>query len=241
MVILCGGLGTRLRAAVSDRPKPMALVEGRPFLEHLLEYHRAQGVQQFVLCAGYMGEQIRDHFADWAGVHTRIELRPLGTAGSVAAAASELGAPWFFVANGDSFCDVDLAALWVASLERRALGSLTVVSVRNTGEYGTLRFDLEHRLTGFQEKPSPSEDQCWVNAGVYVFSRELAESLPLDGGSLEREVFPQLTASGRLYVQPGRSGLLDIGTPERLAGAEAALKRLNRMRDHDLEVHRAAG
>jgi NDP-sugar pyrophosphorylase family protein len=226
ILILCGGLGTRLRAVVSDRPKPMAPVEGKPFLEHLVAYYRSRGATRFVLCAGYLGEQIEAHFRDDPDVSVIVEPRPLGTGGSVAAGAALLETGYFFVCNGDSFCAVDLEALAGLASRHRALGALSVVEVPDTGDYGTLVFDDEGRLRSFQEKPAAATGRVWVNAGVYCFSRELLPWLPAGGGSLEREVFPRLVETGRLYALPTGSRLLDIGTPERLAGAATELKRI---------------
>lgn len=233
MLILCGGLGTRLRSVVSDRPKPMVEVGGRPFLEHLIEYYRAQGVSRFLLCAGYLGEVIAEHFRAHLDVDVRIESTPLGTAGSVAGAAQQLDSTEYLVCNGDSFCAVELEGLHEITRANEALATLAVSRVANTGDYGTLHFDARGALTCFQEKPPLTEAFCWVNAGVYCFSRALLPHLPVKGGSLERDVFPRLIDTGRLFVMPIESPVLDIGTPQRLAGAAIELKRI---REHQREL-----
>ena len=115
LVILAGGLGTRLRGVVDDRPKPMALVHGRPFLERLLAAFRAQGFTRALICAGYRAEMIQAHFGEGGaiGMTLSYSLEPegalLGTAGALRHAAPLLE-PTFMLANGDTYLDADLSA-----------------------------------------------------------------------------------------------------------------------------------
>src|SRR5262245_17720256 len=113
-IILAGGLGTRLREAVPDLPKPMAPVAGRPFLEHQLDLWIAQGVRRFVLAVGYRHEAIVQHFgASYRGatLEYSVETQPLGTGGALRQAAAMVGDERALLLNGDTWFDVPLPAL----------------------------------------------------------------------------------------------------------------------------------
>ncbi len=116
-VILAGGLGTRLRPLVSDRPKALAVVAGKPFILHQLEWLRRNLVQSVILCVGYKGEQIVDFLGDGSHLGLKIdyswENTPLGTAGALAQAL-ELLPPEFLVLNGDTYTTLSLEPLWKA-------------------------------------------------------------------------------------------------------------------------------
>ena len=110
-VVLVGGKGTRLRSMVSDRPKPMADVLGKPFLEWILLHLKKQGIKRVFLSTGYKGEMVRDYFRDGASLGLCIgysqEEEPLGTGGAVRKALAHLKDSIFYVLNGDSFCFFD--------------------------------------------------------------------------------------------------------------------------------------
>jgi len=167
MIILCGGLGTRLSAVVNDRPKPMALIGEKPFLSELLQWYRALGVPHFVLAAGKMGEQIRSFFAPDPDVTVVVEPSPLGTGGAVrlslqtlldrnpslpSRAPADIHDTEVLVSNGDSFCAVDLAALVTARREAAVLASLAVTEVDASPDYGRVKLHESGRIAGFLEK-----------------------------------------------------------------------------------------
>lgn len=236
MILLCGGLGTRLRAVVSDRPKPMALIGERPFLVQLLDWYRRQGVPHFVLAAGFRGDNIQSYFAQDSDVDVLVEPSPLGTAGAVAAAWNALGvseAGEVLVSNGDSFCAVDLAALVALRSQSQALASMAVTEREASAEYGRVELNADGYILGFAEKSMPQKSmpdtpRMWINAGVYCFEGALLQRLP-QPGSLERDVFPDLAAAGALVALKGQAEVLDIGTPERL---ELAQQQLQGMMGH---------
>ena len=125
-VVLAGGLGTRLRAAVSDVPKPMAPVGGRPFLERLLDYWIGQGVRRAVLAVGYMYDTIRRHFGDeyrGCAIAYSIENHPLGTGGALIQALPLVQDPTFLVLNGDTYFAVPLDALAAGAGQRCIAGT----------------------------------------------------------------------------------------------------------------------
>ena len=220
LVILAGGLGTRLRGVVDDRPKPMALVHGRPFLERLLAAFRAQGFTRALICAGYKAEMIQAHFGDGAalGMALTYSIEPegalLGTAGALRHAAASLE-PVFMLVNGDTYLDADLSAF----AARHTVGSgvtVGLIRVPDAGRYGAVELAADGAITRFAEKSSAAEGL--INAGIYVIDRAVLDAfparLPL---SLERDVFPSLAGQGRLRGVILDGTMVDIGTPDSYA------------------------
>lgn len=232
-VILAGGLGTRLRQVLADRPKAMAPFEGRPFLEYQLRALQAGGVRELVLCVGYLAETISGHFgdgADW-GLRVRysVEPAPLGTGGALKL-AEPLLADTFLLLNGDTFLTCDLGALERHHREHRADMTLAVATETDAARYGSVAVGPDGRVTGFREKASDGR-AGYVNAGLAVLSRALLADLPAGGPlSLEREALAGWVATRRVYAFPVAGGFVDIGTPEgyeqfaRLVAAEPAVR-----------------
>jgi len=222
-VIFAGGLGTRLRAAVSDRPKVLAEVLGRPFLSYLLDQVAAAGVRRVVLSTGYLGEQVEAAFGGGFGgmeVVCSKEDEPLGTGGALRYALPRLQSDPVVVMNGDSYFDADFGALWDAHVERGAEGSMALCEVPDVARFGQVVVDENEALVSFEEKGS-GRGAGWINAGIYVLSRAIVESIPEGRAvSLEKEVLPAWIGRG-LYGVKGRGKFIDIGTPESYAEAEA--------------------
>lgn len=219
-VILCGGLGRRLRPAVKGRPKPMAEVAGRPFLDILLARLRGQGVRRFVLCAGYRADFIRRHYSEIPGVAVSEEKRPLGTAGAVKNARRLIKGRSFLVLNGDSFCAADLRRFAAFHRRKKAAVSLVLSKASGRGDTGTVRLAADGRVSSFSEK---SGRGGLVNAGIYLMDRALLDAVPAGRKySFEYDLFPGLR---RLYGFRTAAPLLDIGTPERYRAAEKILRR----------------
>lgn len=226
-VILAGGLGTRLRAAVSDRPKPLAEIEGRPFLDLLVDELVAQGLRRFILCVGHHGNQIVDHF------HRRREgeflfsqeLSPLGTGGAVRQALPLICSNPFLVMNGDSYCPVDLASLLHFHRSSRADATLVVTEARDRNDGGCIELTAEGHISAFREKaPRESAGPSLINAGVYVMERRLFANWTQPGPlSLERDLFPVLASEGNCFGFPVSAEVIDIGTPERYFDAQRRL------------------
>ena len=135
-VLLVGGKGTRLRTVVDDRPKPLAEVTGRPFLEWLLLWLRNQGLLHVILCTGHMAEVIEDYFEN--GARWSMDIRysrdptPLGTGGAVRNALDQVTSDPFLVMNGDSYCPVDIGLLHEAHMARSASATIWAVSAAST-------------------------------------------------------------------------------------------------------------
>ncbi len=221
-VILAGGLGTRLRPVIGDRPKVLAPVSGRPFLAYLLDQLATAGMRKVVLCTGHLGEQIRATFGDsYGGLELRYshENKPLDTAGALRLALPLLDTDPVLVMNGDSYCQVSLDAFLRWHDERQALASLLLTYVDDTGRYGRVVVDEEGAVRSFEEKSS-SGNPGFINAGIYLLSQEVLKSIPAHRAvSLEHEVFPSWIGRG-LYGYTGGGVFLDIGTPESYAAAQ---------------------
>lgn len=222
-IVLAGGLGTRLRAAVPDLPKPMAPVAGRPFLEHLLDYWLGQGVRRFVLSVGYRAEVIRAHFGTRyrdAAIDYAVETTPLGTGGGLllaAGLATQAKGP-LLVLNGDTFFALRLAALLAAHRAQAADWTFALFRTAEAGRYMGMTLATDGTIASLQAGAATGERLA--NGGVYlVEARVLAQlagrypaSAPL---SLEARCLPDLLAAGARLCGAACDGtFIDIGVPD---------------------------
>jgi NDP-sugar pyrophosphorylase family protein len=230
VAILAGGLGTRLRPVVSDRPKVLAEVGGRPFLAWWLDTLDRQGFRDVVLCAGYRAEQLSQALGSRRGAVTlrySVEPQPLGTGGALRHALPFLQSDPVLVLNGDSFCDVDLRAFLSEHLASRARVSLVTAWVEDAARFGRVTVRPDGTVQDFREK-SNEEGSAWINAGIYLVARELLGALSEARNiSLERDLLPIWVTQG-IRNYPATGPFLDIGTPESLAQAEAFFASLRR-------------
>lgn len=221
--VLAGGFGTRLRSVVTDRPKVLATVANRPFLAHLLDQLERAGVRDVVLLVGHGAGQVRTEFGDSHGdvrLRYSAEPQPLGTAGAVRHALPLLGGEHLLLLNGDSYCDLDLAAFCTFHRAWRAGVSLALARVDDASRFGRVLVGRGGRIARFAEK-SPEPTPGRINAGVYLIQRDLVEQIP--GGrpaSLEREVLPELVAAGRAFGFSGTGRFIDIGVPESFTASQ---------------------
>lgn len=230
LIILCGGLGTRLRPAVKDMPKVLAPVGNTPFLGRLLEHLKNQGARDIILSTGYGAEQVREYAEDGDQWSIRIryarEPEPLGTAGALRFAAGEAGLRDAFLAiNGDTFFSGQLKRLVDFHRDHKAKAAVALVRVENARRYGTVRFDAESGvIEAFLEK-SAASGSAWINAGAYVLEPSILKSVPTDSAtSLEKDVFPHLVAEELFGCTFPDATFLDIGTPEDYARAEEVIQ-----------------
>jgi len=222
-MILAGGVGSRLRSVVSDRPKVLAAIHGRPFLTYLLDVLEDAGLRQVVLCTGYMAESVEAALGATYGamrlVYSR-ETTPLGTGGAIRSALDMVEAASVLIMNGDSFCEADLPAMADIHRQRQANATIVLTEVPDTGRFGRVRIDDTGRLLEFEEKGLHA-GPGWINAGIYLVQRQLLESIPAGRAvSLERDAFPRWIGQG-IFGYPVQGRFLDIGTPESFAAAEA--------------------
>ncbi len=217
VVILCGGKGSRLAGVVNDRPKSMATINQKPFLDILIQYFSGFGIRRFVLCAGYKSEVISDYYT--AGkepleIVISDEPKALGTAGSVKNARKFIQSDPFIVANGDSFCSVDLVRFFEFHLAKKCLMSMAVVESENPTDCGLVSLHALNRIIKFDEKQQ-KQTHGYINAGIYLFQKDILSYIPADTKySFEYELFPKLVEKNSYaFISSGK--VFDIGTPER--------------------------
>lgn len=228
VVVLCGGRGTRLGALTTSIPKPLLPVRGRPFLLHRLLALQQEGCARFVLAAQYLAEQFRDFARKYASELPDItvieEPEPLGTGGALRYAAPHVRSRAFAVLNGDSWVAQPLTPVLAAHARTEALFTMVVVRAdRVEGgarAKGVVVAGTDDIITGFSTPRSAEEG--WVNAGCYVLNKDLVLGWPQTRYDLERE-FMALVPTGRGCMFRSSGVLLDIGTPDCYARAEATL------------------
>lgn len=219
-VILAGGLGTRLRSAVPDLPKPMAPISGRPFLEHQLDYWIKQGVSYFVLSVCYRHEIIVDHFGDRykdAKIEYVMEKTPLGTGGGLLLAAEKVGRDEsFLLLNGDTYFAVDLKTLIEFSSANDADWCFSLFRTKEKGRYMGMDISPQGEIVSL--KSGTARSDRLANGGVYWVNPRamLSERFsPGDKVSLEEDIFPAAMAVGqRLLGIEFPGAFIDIGIPE---------------------------
>jgi len=220
--ILAGGLGTRLRSRIADRPKVMAPVRGRPYLTYLLDQLAGAGLRDVVLLTGFMADLVQATLGDsYAGMRLAYsaEPAPLGTGGALRLALPLLSTPAVLLLNGDSYCDVAVPELWAFHQRQRAAVSLTLCQVADTSRFGGVRL-VGDRVERFDEKQAAGGPGC-INAGVYIINRNRVEEIPPGRPvSLEREMFPAWANDGCVHGFLCSGRFLDIGTPESYTEAE---------------------
>ncbi|MEA2936268.1 MAG: hypothetical protein QOD74_2914 [Variibacter sp.] len=222
-IILCGGRGSRLSSVVSDVPKPLAPVLGRPFLDHLLAFIAQSGaVEGAVLAIHHLSDRIVSYYETHPAplpLQFVREPKPLGTGGALFNSMAATQSRTLFCFNGDSLCGGDLTALAEA---HRSFGpgfTLGLTHVPDTSRYGSVICDPSDRVLRFSEK-SASHGPGLINAGVYVIDREVLGPWNGETLSLETEVLPRLVEAGAVRGVAMAGPFLDIGLPESYAAAE---------------------
>lgn len=216
IIILAGGLGTRLNQTVPDTPKPMAPVNGKPFLQYLLNHINEAGFRRVILSTGYLSEKIESYFniryKDLELLYS-VEDEPLGTGGAVQLAFAQVQTPHFMVMNGDTFFRINLDLLFQKHIEQLADVTMALRQVEDASRYGSVKFDLNNRILGFTEK-SEVPEPGYINGGIYVISSRFFKAQAMPGKfSLERDLFESKLDSGNTFGLIFNDYFLDIGIP----------------------------
>ena len=220
-ILLCGGMGTRLRSVVSDRPKPMADICGKPFLQYLLEMLRDKGITEVIFALGYMGEMIEDYFQDGSAFGLKIaysyEEEPLGTGGAIRNALPKILEEEVLVLNADTYFPMDYQGLYHFHQENDGDFSLATRAVPDISRYGAVRRDAAGRILAWNEKlgdggqPLAGE----INGGIYVMKKSLIAEIPEGKQSLEQDCIPKWLSEGkRIFGLPFEGYFMDIGIPK---------------------------
>ena len=227
-IILAGGKGTRLKSVLDDRPKPMAIIRGKPFIEWILLMLKRQGIQRVVICTGHLSEIVESYFGDSRNINMEITFArdpfPLGTGGAVRNALGKTRSKHILVLNGDSYLRVNISSFLKTHLALSAKVSISLVQVEDSSRYGSVKINKNGKMLAFLEK-SQKKQSGLINAGIYLLEREIVEEIPEEKMvSLEKEIFPALIGKG-LYGVTCNEPFIDIGTPETLNKAGKILKR----------------
>ena len=222
VVILCGGLGTRLRPVNGDLPKALMPFAGKPFIDILIESLLPFGFRRFILCVGHLKEKIRAHFRarDYAVVFSE-ETEPLGTGGALKNARPHITGPSFLLLNGDSLCPTDLNGFHDFHVRKGGVLSIVLTRPLSENAYGVVELNRESRIVAFREKTGAHKGS-FINAGIYLAERGIFDLMPKAARfSLETDLIPAILPHG-CYGLVTDAEVIDIGTPERYA---RALKR----------------
>lgn len=217
VVILAGGLGTRLRSEIgTNLPKPMAPVAGKPFLTYILDRLAAAGAKRVVLAVGYHAEVIETYFGTQyrtLAVDYSREDTPLGTGGAIRQAAEWVESEDFLVLNGDTLFDIDFEAFHAFHIGQHAPLSVALRKVADTARYGSVETDGAV-LTAFREK-AESVGEGLINGGIYAVNKAwLRQSAQPQKFSFERDLL-QALAPERKFVEMAFAGyFVDMGIPE---------------------------
>ena len=215
-ILLAGGLGTRLRSVVNDRPKPMAMIQGKPFMEYVIQELAGQGIDDIIFAVGYKGSMVEEYFTNGEkfGIHTSYayEETLLGTAGAIKNAARHMTGQEVFVLNADTFYRMDYHRLIRQKQDMELDMALVLREVEDVSRYGQALL-AEGRLAGFNEK-TREQRAGTINGGVYLMCRELINEIPEGKVSLEQDMIPKWLSEGRRlggFVNDGY--FIDIGIP----------------------------
>jgi len=218
-IVLAGGFGTRLRTRVSDRPKALAEVSGKPFLAYQMDWLMQQGIRRVTLATHYMSEQLDAFISEWDDSRIRIdsvrENEPLGTGGAVINAIEALSiSGTVLVLNGDTLYKCALDGMFNSFRQSNAAAMLMASSQDDASRFGTVIVQ-DNYVTDFKQAVAGSKKGL-VNAGVYLFDASLFESFSLEPCSMEKQLFPDFALKRQLmaFVVEGEQMFFDIGTPE---------------------------
>jgi len=216
-IILAGGFGTRLGDIVQDIPKPMISIAGKPFLEHQIDLLKEHGITEIILAVYHMSDKIKSYFADGGRFGVKItyseEDFPLGTAGAIKNAAKYIDGT-FLVLNGDTYSHINLRELIDFHNSKNSKSTMVLTKSKEPSDYGNVILNGD-KITDFIEKPSKELGRQIINAGVYVFEKEILRDIEENKNiSLEKEIFPRLARMNILNGYYYEGYFMDIGRPE---------------------------
>lgn len=218
-ILLVGGFGTRLLPLTKTRPKPLIPLVNMPFVERTVRWLRDAGIDHVILSLHYNADQFKDHFAQLPldiDISFAVEDSPLGTGGAIKNCEPLLRSSRCLIFNGDIFTNIDLTQMIDAHAQARAAVSIALYEVEDPSRFGVIETDSEARILSFTEKPprelARSRD---INAGIYIFEREVFDWFPQGACSVEREIFPTLLENGiPLFGYREWPYWTDLGTPQ---------------------------
>lgn len=227
-IILAGGFGKRLAHIVSDVPKPMADIEGRPFLEYLLGYLSQNKVTKVVFAVSYKREFIMNYFGNKylnIEIHYSEEVEPLGTGGAIKKALSLCTGDNIFIINGDTYFDVNLEDMLRYHTSNNALVTIACKSLKDFDRYGTVLLDSSSgKIVSFVEKGKVTEGL--INGGIYLLKREIFDKLDSERFSFEKDFLEKSLHENKIFSYLSDGYFIDIGIPDDYFRAQRELPKL---------------
>lgn len=225
-IILAGGFGTRLKSVVNDKPKPMASILDKPFLDYLVRYLKHYDITHIVFSVGYLAHIIESYFGShYQGIAISYakEEEPLGTGGGIRLALEKCTTNDILILNGDSFFDINLDTFWRFHKAKNAIASLAIRKVDNVGRFGEVVLNMENEVIAFQEK-SDKIDEGFINGGVYLIQKNALNHFKLyQSFSLEKDFFQKNILQSKLFGKLFDGYFIDIGIPEEYEKAQKDL------------------
>ena len=219
VAILAGGLGTRIRDVLGDTPKVLAPINGRTYLDYLLEWLDGFGASRIIMCLGHLAQKVEDHLQGREGVECIVEPKPLGTGGALRFCRDAFRSDHLLVMNGDTWLEMDLAPFVAAHLKSNSNISMVCVKVEDISRYGNVTIN-DHSVVEFTEKNLSNTGPGFINGGVYLLSQKILNDLyRMNIHSLENDFFFKLKPGSIHAFVPEEINFIDIGTPESLAAA----------------------
>jgi len=217
VLILAGGLGTRLGEILGDLPKALAPIRSKPFLEYLLKFISHQGFRDVIISLGYGSNAIKEYLGDGSSIGLSIEYtlekELFGTGGAMKLSEPIIESEDFFVINGDTYFEVDLNEMFRFHKNRNAFATMALAYKEDTGRYGGTIFGNDNEIVAFAEKSGDGR-AGYINGGTYLFRKDVLDSIPENTVcSLEKEILPFLVGKG-LYGFPVKGYFIDIGIPD---------------------------
>lgn len=197
VVILAGGLGTRLREETEFKPKPLVEIGGKPIIWHLIKYYEQAGVREFIVCAGYKGEMLIDYFAKEKDLkHLGVQVVQTGeftnTGERIRLIEEFVERESFYCTYGDGLANINLNEVLLSHKSMNKIG--TLCSTRPVSRFGVLELDANNQVKYFREKPIMNS---WVNIGFFIFKGEIFDHIKTNV-SLETEVLTKLAGLNEL-------------------------------------------
>lgn len=219
-IILAGGFGTRLNSVLSDLPKPLAPINGKPFLEYQMDYWIHQGIDHFVLSVGYLKEKIVNYFGDNyqnIPINYAIEDMPLDTGGGLLKALDFITSDEpILVLNGDTFFEVDLKVIKDFHLNRGSIWTFSLFRTKEKGRYMGIHLEPSGKLKFMNQEINDQERLA--NGGVYLINPATVKGLGYKSGekiSLEKDILKKLSADyANIYGIEFEERFIDIGVPD---------------------------
>lgn len=228
-IVLAGGLGTRLKSVVSDVPKPMAMVGGKPFLTYIFDWLSYSNINRVILSVGYKWEIIEEQFGDKyksMDLIYSVEEYPLGTGGAISKAMKLSNSEDVFIINGDTFFDINLKVFFDWHKHYSFDMSIALKQMKNFDRYGTVCIDENNNIYDFLEKKPKIEGL--INGGIYILNKDITELFPkTEKFSFEKDFLESVAINSKLGGLVLDSYFIDIGVPEDFLKAQLELPAMN--------------